>query len=130
MIAAKVEVTAEGQRRFFEVRGSGSYLSSNDMRIHVGLGESTSANVTIRWPSGVEDWHEAVAAGGFNRAAEGQELEETLTPGSGRRAPMTHRSSRRSPRRERVLWRPKLATKLWEGIARERITISGSIAPS
>lgn len=82
-IGAKAVVTAEGQRRFFEVRGSDSYLSSNDMRIHVGLGESTSANVTIRWASGVEDRHEGVAAGSFNRAAEGQELEETLTPGSG-----------------------------------------------
>ena len=81
-IGAKAVVTAEGRRRFFEVRGSDSYLSSNDMRIHVGLGESTSANVTIRWASGVEDRHEGVAADSFNRAAEGQELEETLTPGS------------------------------------------------
>ena len=129
-IGAKAVVAAEGQRRFFEIRGSDSYLSSNDMRIHVGLGESTFASVTIRWPPGVEDGHEGVAAGSFYRAAKGQELEETLKPGSGvgRQCPIVLRGDR--PRRERVVSRPRLATKLREGIARERTTISGSIAPS
>ena len=82
-IGAKVLVTVGGQRRVFEVRGSDSYLSSNDMRVHVGLGEFTSAGVTIRWPSGTEDRHDGVAAGSFYSAAEGQELEETLIPGQG-----------------------------------------------
>lgn len=77
-IGAKVVVTAGSQRRVFEVRGSDSYLSSNDMRVHVGLGEFASANVTVRWPSGAVDKHDGVAAGRFYIAAEGRELEETL----------------------------------------------------
>jgi len=37
-------------------KGGGSYLSSNDPRIHVGLGAATKADrVEIRWPSGKVD---------------------------------------------------------------------------
>jgi hypothetical protein len=36
-----------------EVHAGGSYLSSNDQRIHFGLGpEGTIEKLTIRWPSG------------------------------------------------------------------------------
>jgi hypothetical protein len=36
-----------------EVRAGGSYLSSNDPRLHFGLAqESRMDEVTIRWPSG------------------------------------------------------------------------------
>jgi hypothetical protein len=36
-----------------EVKAGGSYLSSNDPRLHFGLGPETKMEeVTIRWPSG------------------------------------------------------------------------------
>ncbi len=74
-IGAKILVETAAGRRAFEVRGSDSYLSSNDMRVHVGLGESASADIEIRWPSGRRDCHEAVAAGKFYLAVEGHSLE-------------------------------------------------------
>ena len=51
-IGARVQVTAGGMRRIFEVRASDSYLSSNDIRVHIGLGVLKQADVEIRWPSG------------------------------------------------------------------------------
>jgi hypothetical protein len=39
----------------------GSYLSSSDRRVHVGLGASTRATVTVRWPNGKTDMHRDLA---------------------------------------------------------------------
>ena len=36
-----------------ELLSQSSYLSSNDPRLHFGLGSSTSASVEVRWPSGL-----------------------------------------------------------------------------
>src|SRR5579862_890832 len=44
-------VVVNGQLRF--ATATGSYLSSNDKRIHFGLGASESADVEISWPSGI-----------------------------------------------------------------------------
>jgi hypothetical protein len=38
-----------------EVRSGGSYISQNDLRVHFGLGKATSAEIEIRWPSGITD---------------------------------------------------------------------------
>ena len=46
---ARVQVN--GQTRF--ATATGSYLSSNDKRLHFGLGSSETANVEILWPSGI-----------------------------------------------------------------------------
>jgi enediyne biosynthesis protein E4 len=46
---ARVEVN--GQVRF--ATAAGSYLCSNDKRLHFGLGDVDTANVEIRWPSGI-----------------------------------------------------------------------------
>jgi enediyne biosynthesis protein E4 len=46
---ARVQVN--GQTRF--ATASGSYLSSNDKRLHFGLGSDNRATVDIRWPSGI-----------------------------------------------------------------------------
>ena len=36
-----------------DVISGGSYLSSNDLRVHFGLGQSTSVDqVEVHWPSG------------------------------------------------------------------------------
>jgi hypothetical protein len=52
-IGARVTVKAGKLVQFSEVRAGGSYLSSNDPRLHFGLGaEATMAEVEIRWPSG------------------------------------------------------------------------------
>ncbi|HET6928726.1 MAG TPA: CRTAC1 family protein [Candidatus Acidoferrum sp.] len=44
------KLVVNGQVRF--ATAAGSYLSSNDPRVHFGLGESVIATIEIRWPSG------------------------------------------------------------------------------
>ncbi|HVU46004.1 MAG TPA: CRTAC1 family protein [Terracidiphilus sp.] len=52
-IGATVYLTAGGIRQRGDVLSGGSYLSSNDMRVHFGLGDSTRVDdVEIHWPSG------------------------------------------------------------------------------
>jgi hypothetical protein len=46
---ARVEVN--GQTRF--ATATGSYLSSNDKRLHFGLGAAATAKVEVSWPSGM-----------------------------------------------------------------------------
>ena len=48
-------VTADGEQRQ-EVRGGGSYLSQNDLRVHFGLGTARAVDrVDVRWPNGLEE---------------------------------------------------------------------------
>lgn len=55
-IGARVTVTAGKLVQIDEVRGGGSYLSSNDQRLHFGLGtEPTMKEVKIEWPSGATE---------------------------------------------------------------------------
>jgi hypothetical protein len=62
-IGARVTVTAGGQKQIDEVRSGGSYISQSDFRLHFGLGKSTSADVSIRWPDGSVENFPGVAAG-------------------------------------------------------------------
>ena len=53
-VGATVYVTAGGMRQRGDVLSGGSYLSSNDLRVHFGLNDSTAVDgVEIRWPSGL-----------------------------------------------------------------------------
>jgi hypothetical protein len=54
-IGARIAVTDSSDRKqIFDVNTSGSYLSSNDPRIIVGLGKATSVRkVEVSWPSGI-----------------------------------------------------------------------------
>jgi hypothetical protein len=49
-------VKMNGQLRF--ATAAGSYLSSNDKRLHFGLGPARRANIEIIWPSGI---HQQIA---------------------------------------------------------------------
>jgi len=52
-VGATVYLTAGGIRQRGDVLSGGSYLSSNDLRVHFGLGNATAVDgVEIRWPSG------------------------------------------------------------------------------
>jgi enediyne biosynthesis protein E4 len=52
-IGARVTIRAAGVQQFSEVRGGGSYLSQNDLRLHFGLGTTSQMeSVQIRWPNG------------------------------------------------------------------------------
>jgi hypothetical protein len=53
-IGARVTVFAAGMEQVNEVRGGGGYNSSNDTRLHFGLGQSaTMDKIVVRWPSGL-----------------------------------------------------------------------------
>lgn len=53
-IGAKVRLRAAGIEQFQEVHQSGGFLSSNDIRVHFGLGESSTVDeLEISWPSGL-----------------------------------------------------------------------------
>jgi enediyne biosynthesis protein E4 len=55
-IAAKVVVTAGRLTQTAEIRAGGSYLSSNDPRLHFGLGAiDRMSQVEIRWPMGEKE---------------------------------------------------------------------------
>lgn len=58
---ARVQVN--GQVRF--ATAAGSYLSSNDKRLHFGLGPSQTADIEIKWPSGIHQNVRGVKADQF-----------------------------------------------------------------
>jgi hypothetical protein len=52
-VGTTVYLSAGGLRQRGDVLSGGSYLSSNDMRVHFGLGDTTIVDqVEIHWPSG------------------------------------------------------------------------------
>ncbi len=73
-IGAKIMVTAGGTVRRYEVRGSDSYLSSNDLRVNAGMGNLKEADIEIRWPSGQVDKQPGVKVNQFYLAHEGELL--------------------------------------------------------
>ena len=63
-IGAEVKlVSADGLPQYATVTPSGSYLSASERRVHFGLGPAKSAkSIEIRWPSGIRQRLENVAA--------------------------------------------------------------------
>jgi enediyne biosynthesis protein E4 len=73
-IGARVTLEAGGRRQTVVVRADGSYLSSNDVRAHFGLGETTKiSRVEIRWPSGLVQNVGALGVDQFYVVREGAE---------------------------------------------------------
>lgn len=70
---ALVTVTASpGMTQTRLCHADGSYLSSSDKRVHIGLGTATTApSVSVRWPSGHTDILHNVAADHFYTLREG-----------------------------------------------------------
>jgi hypothetical protein len=55
-----------------EVRGGGSYLSQNDLRVHFGLGRLAAVDrVAVRWPNGTEEEWKPVGIDRIVTLAEG-----------------------------------------------------------
>ena len=55
-IGAKVFLTANGMRQRGDVMSGGSFESSNDFRLHFGLGQATTVDkAEIQWPDGVKE---------------------------------------------------------------------------
>lgn len=54
-IGARVTARYGGRAQAQEVTAQLSFYSANDRRLHFGLGLVTSANLSIRWPSGATE---------------------------------------------------------------------------
>jgi hypothetical protein len=78
-IGSRVTVAGGGMTQFDEVRGGGSYLSQNDLRLHFGLGETKIIeSVKIRWPNGNTETLSNVAADAIYTITEGRGITNTL----------------------------------------------------
>jgi len=80
-IGALVTAAAGGLKQVRLCQTGGSYLSSSDRRVHIGLGPATTADITVRWPSGHVDSYHDVPADRILTAREGA---TGLLPGPGR----------------------------------------------
>jgi hypothetical protein len=79
-IGARVTVYTAGMTQIDEVRGGGSYLSTNDTRLHFGLGsDAIIQKVTVQWPSGLTQEFRNVVADAIYELVEGQEIKKALT---------------------------------------------------
>lgn len=66
-----LRVTANGRTTLHLCRASTTFLMQSDPRVHIGLGSATQADrVEIRWPSGVMQTLEQVAADQILRVKE------------------------------------------------------------
>jgi hypothetical protein len=61
-IGARVIVRYGGRTQAQELTAQSSFYSANDRRLHFGLGAATSAELTVRWPSGATEQIPSVSA--------------------------------------------------------------------
>ncbi len=73
-VGAKVTVTAGGVPQLREQNGGYHRWSQNHQRLHFGLAGNSTADISIRWPSGAVDNYTDVAADKLYRATEGVSL--------------------------------------------------------
>jgi hypothetical protein len=79
---ATVYLNANGLRMRQDVLASGSYISSNDRRLHFGLGDATDAGTAeIHWPSGVKETVKLAAEDRIYTITEGQGITGALCGG-------------------------------------------------
>jgi len=72
-IGARVTIRAAGVSQFSEVRGGGSYLSQNDLRLHFGLAQASKIDsIEVRWPNGEVEKLGALPADSIYTIAEGK----------------------------------------------------------
>jgi hypothetical protein len=81
-VGATVYLEADEMRQRGDVLSGGSYLSSNDMRVHFGLGDATDAGTAeIHWPSGVKETVKLTAVDRIYTITEGQGITSALCDG-------------------------------------------------
>ncbi len=78
-IGARVTVYTSRMTQIDEVRAGGSYLSSNDQRLHFGLGpDAKMRRIEIRWPSGSTEELKNVAGDAIYTIVEGKGITNTI----------------------------------------------------
>ena len=92
-VGATVTLTAGGMRQRGDVMSGGSYESSNDQRLHFGLGQAAAVNgVDIRWPSGVVEHVNLAGVDRYFVVEEGKGVVPSVYDGIGRSASSITRS--------------------------------------
>jgi len=82
-IGARVTVTTSNMRQMDEVRAGGSYNSTNDVRLHFGLGlDLVMSKVQVQWPSGLKQDFLDVPGDASYEITEGKTIRKiaTLSP--------------------------------------------------
>ena len=80
---ATVYLSANGMRQRQDVLSSGSYISSNDRRLHFGLGDAADAGTAeIHWPSGAKETVKLPAEDRIFTITEGKGITGALCGGS------------------------------------------------
>jgi hypothetical protein len=77
-IGARVVLRYGTKKQAQEVMSQSSFYSSNDPRLHFGLGAETNADVDVRWPSGLEEKFNAVAADQLVTLKEGSGMARSI----------------------------------------------------
>ncbi|HXX21570.1 MAG TPA: CRTAC1 family protein [Terriglobia bacterium] len=78
-VGTRVTVYTSSMIQIDEVRGGGSYNSTNDTRLHFGLGrDAMMSKVKVQWPSGLEQEFRNVVGDKIYEIVEGQALKKTL----------------------------------------------------
>ena len=81
-VGATLYLSAAGMRLREDVLSGGSYLSSNDLRAHFGLGDSKDAgSVEIHWPSGAKETVKLPAVDRIYTVTEGKGVTGSLCGG-------------------------------------------------
>lgn len=87
-VGATVYLQANGMRQRGDVLSGGSYLSSNDLRVHFGLGDAAAAGTAeIHWPSGRIETVKLPSMNQIFSVTEGHGITDVLN-GAGKPCPM------------------------------------------
>lgn len=79
-IGTRVEVITSKMTQIDEVRAGGSYNSTNDSRLHFGLGaDSIIKKIRVRWPSGLKQEFEEVGGDAIYEITEKQPIKRTTS---------------------------------------------------
>lgn len=73
-IGTRITVEAGGMTQFDDIRSGGTYASQSDFRVHFGLAQAAQCKVTVRWPGGVSQSFNDVAANSLVTLREGRGL--------------------------------------------------------
>ena len=81
-VGSTVYLTGNGMRQRGDVMSGGSFESSNDFRMHFGLGESTTVDkVEIRWPDGAKETYSLPGVDRYFAIEEGKGLVPSVYDG-------------------------------------------------
>jgi hypothetical protein len=93
-IGTRVVAVAGDLKQMSEVRSGESYLSQNDLRLHIGLGNhKTIDSLDIDWPSGAKQSLHGIAAGFIYTIEEGSGIRKAIPFTASPEACREHQSS-------------------------------------